>query len=123
MWSGRYVDMRFIRRTFLISCFSTIAFAAFNNFAPVDGIHEKTEAGIQRKLVQIDGKLYEENARGVYNINGVPTFVKKGKKTEIHKAVLNSNLGPPIDPKIYKDAMGLDDNDEFFKPKTGDPVE
>jgi hypothetical protein len=71
--------------------------AAFNNFAPVDVLAEKAKADLKqmsggdeamenKQYIRIDSQDYEENARGVYYINGVATFAKKGKPAEPPKS-------------------------------------
>lgn len=41
---------------------------------------EEADRALQTKrYVQIQGKLYEYNPRGVYNVNGVPTMYKNGQ--------------------------------------------
>jgi hypothetical protein len=126
--------MRYFFGVFSIAGILGFLMAAYNNFSPVDlspeGLKEKFQdlkQDIQqehKQYVRIGKKYYERNERGVYYIDGIPTFVKKGQPIPTSQAVpRNPSLGAPIDPKIYKEAMGIGADDEFFKPRKSEDEE
>jgi len=125
---GRYNTMRVIIRILTLAGCLALGFVFFQNFEPVTASDmtmrspleqdNADQVSSEKVYVKIDGKLYEKKSRDIYYVDGVPTFVKNGKPATKPAASAatpkNPNLGPPIDPKIMKDAMGLDENDEFF---------
>jgi hypothetical protein len=78
----------------------------------------------QPRYVKIEGKLYEWNPRGYYLVDGVPTYNNAGllrpkkKKAMVADAKLaqesaaaGSAKGPIVDPSIYKEQIGTDEQD------------
>ncbi|MGZ3722128.1 MAG: hypothetical protein ACXVA9_04305 [Bdellovibrionales bacterium] len=127
--------MRFLLRVVSLFSFGAICIAAYTNLSSVDHdvknakskdalpIQADDETKPEKEYVLISGKYYEKNARGVYNVDGVPTMVKSApvrREVAAKPKEENSNLGPKIELEVYKDAMGLDAKDEFFRPKAGD---
>jgi hypothetical protein len=104
--------MRIVARLFGICGLLALTVVGFTNFTPVEIANLTPPVLSKPQFVVIHGKLYEKNESGVYYIDGVPTLAKKGKPEE--KATeKKSRLGPPINPDIFKDAMGLHESENF----------
>lgn len=104
--------MRIVGRIIGIAGLLALTIVGFTNFDTVEIKTMVPKISKQPEYVQIHGKFYEKNERGVYYVDGVPTYVKKGKPEE-PKPAKKSRLGPPINPDIYKDAMGLHESENF----------
>lgn len=107
--------MRIVGRLFGICGLLALTIVGFTNFDNVEikKMVPKSLKQPEKQYVQIHGKFYEKNESGIYHIDGVPTFVKRGKPDEPKPAAKNPRLGPPIDPNIYKDALGLQGDEHF----------
>lgn len=108
--------MKSLLRTLLLSSLLSGLFLAYVNLGyptgkktstllpeALGGSEEQIESD-GRKYVQIEGRLYEYNERGIYNVNGVPTLYKKPPKVKPEAKTWTNSL--QIDPEIYRSLIG-----------------